>query len=845
MKKNKDILWLIGLVLIVVLLGSWGNIFGSTTDWLSQHTSFFSYFRSLILENHTLNLPNLAIHLGAGENIFYFSYYGLYNPIVLFSCFFPHIPMAHFLIIIMIFFLILDVILFHRWLQYHQFSRSVCLVSSILFIMALPLIFQSHRQIMFVSYFPFLLLSLCGVDEYMDKRRLSILAIGITLLFLTSYYYALGSSIVLFFYFLYRNIKNKQTFKEWKKSILGIIPSVLTGLLMAMILLLPTFYVILNGRSETSINLSIKSILPRFDIKTLLYDSYGLGLTFISFFALGYGVMQKEKEKKILSILIAITLSSPLLILLLNGGLYIRPKVLIPFLPLLGLLIANLLEDIKKNQKKIPIKLLTFLSLCYIFLSFLFYTKDGYIVLALIDLGVLLFSFFLYQKKKKFIYFVIPICLVAIIYNVSSNKCEKYISHSLYDALNNEEIVHQLGEIYQKDKEISLYRTNKLTNASQSLNKIYDLRQKQTSVYSSVENQYFAKFYQEQLFNAIPSRNNLMLTSSSSLLFNTFMGVKYLIGKNHIPNTYQKIEATTDLYQNIDVYPMIYGSTKLVNKATFDTSDKIGKTNFLMFSTVVDDTKNEVVEEKIKEDNTYIDFQQLIKQLDGKKIKDGYQFHLAKRKKMTLSLTKPLENNLLLISFQIKNKVSCQEVDRFIEINGLSNKVTCDDWLYKNDNYQFDYVISDTNDSIDMVIEKGDYEIGDIHLYTLDVNELKKRKNELTVVSNFTSKKDKFTFDITLDDDGYLVTSLPYDEGYTIKVDDSITKKELVNTAFLGAKLDKGTHHIEITYQAPLSRFGKMLSEVGVICFITLMILDNKNRRKENAKIFWTKNSRE
>jgi len=195
-----------------------------------------------------------------------------------------------------------------------------------------------------------------------------------------------------------------------------------------------------------------------------------------------------------------------------------------------------------------------------------------------------------------------------------------------------------------------------------------------------------------------------------------------------------------------------------------------------------------------------------------------------------------IDSKVLLLTFDIKNKENCQEKDCFIEINGISNKVTCDDWLYKNNNYQFSYAFSPTKDSIDVIIEKGSYEIDNIHFYSFAIDEIKKRKEELIPVENFTSKIDSFLFDISLEKDGYLVTSLPFDLGYTIKVDGMIVENEIVNTAFLGAKLKKGNHHIEIIYQAPLANLGKLLSGLGVLSFFILMLIDYKSRENRKCK---------
>ena len=101
MKKKFDYHYLYIAVITFFLIMAFTNPFeflGSRIDWVSQHTIFPEYFRNLFYETKQL-FPNFAPHLGAGENIYFLSYYGLWNPIILVSYLFPHIPMYLYLII--------------------------------------------------------------------------------------------------------------------------------------------------------------------------------------------------------------------------------------------------------------------------------------------------------------------------------------------------------------------------------------------------------------------------------------------------------------------------------------------------------------------------------------------------------------------------------------------------------------------------------------------------------------------------------------------------------------------------------------------------------------------------
>src|SRR5659263_326751 len=69
-------------IIFVFFLTRSTYVYGSMTDWAQQHWVFPEYFRNLFYANHDL-FPSFACNLGGGQNIFNFSYYGLYSPIML------------------------------------------------------------------------------------------------------------------------------------------------------------------------------------------------------------------------------------------------------------------------------------------------------------------------------------------------------------------------------------------------------------------------------------------------------------------------------------------------------------------------------------------------------------------------------------------------------------------------------------------------------------------------------------------------------------------------------------------------------------------------------------------
>lgn len=68
------------------------GVFGSSIDWISQHSTLADYFRKRFYATGNL-FPDFAWNLGGGQNIYRFAYYGLLSPTMLLSYLFPFIPM--------------------------------------------------------------------------------------------------------------------------------------------------------------------------------------------------------------------------------------------------------------------------------------------------------------------------------------------------------------------------------------------------------------------------------------------------------------------------------------------------------------------------------------------------------------------------------------------------------------------------------------------------------------------------------------------------------------------------------------------------------------------------------
>lgn len=78
-------------------------------------------------------------------------------------------------------------------------------------------------------------------------------------------------------------------------------------------------------------------------------------------------------------------------------------------------------------------------------------------------------------------------------------------------------------------------------------------------------------------------------------------------------------------------------------------------------------------------------------------------------------------------------------------------------------------------------------------------------------------------------DGGLLFTSVPYDEGYTVYVDDKETEYLSVNDGFIAVPLSEGEHSIEMVYYPPGLNAGMLITLFGWLVFTLMIVVSQKN----------------
>ena len=818
---NLAILVIFFLVFITILiLCTKNSIYGSKLDYVDQHYMIPEYFRTLFYSSKEL-FPNFALNLGMGQNIYNFSYYGLYSPIILLSYLLPFIRMSTYIQITSIVCIIIDIILFYRYISNHYENKLIRFISTFILLTSASLVLHSHRHIMFINYMPFLILGFIAIDNYFNKNKKTLLMISIILIILTSYFFSVSSLISLILYAIFIYLKNNEfKFKDFiytflKLSIYFIIP-----IMISAILLFPTLSAILSNRLDNNITtLFTNLILPNLSFEYLLYSSYSLGLTSSFILAIANGLLSKQKEYKFLSITFIILGFFPIFIYILNGGMYINAKVLIPMIPLAIILLSKLFSDIiSKNIRLIPLLVMT------IILSLIGSINFNFDRVYLIDITFLLLCLVLTIKRKsKVVFFMIILMSTVNLFFV--NVIDKLETKDQIETQYNENIKKLIP------KNTNLEKTHvEIKENINDTNNIRDINEMKTTMYSSLTNKFYNNFYWNEINNNNPYRNSTIISGTDNIFYNIYTNTKNYVTKNNAPIGYElmKEEKNYKLYQNSDIFSTIYANSNLMSLNEYKKLSYPYSTESLLNYTIVNDNN---ITSNYKTNIKEINYSE--EKIPFVKRNNKYSFKLDKQMKYTIPLENNYQNKILMISFDMDYSQKCSLGDTYIIINGVKNTLTCKSWKYHNQNYTFDYVLSSNNiNSLDITISKGQFVIKNIKAYEIDYNNLK-NINKTHDNLNITSiKENQINGTINVTRDSYLNINIPYDKGFEIYIDNIKQDYELINTAFMGTKISKGIHEVKIIYNSPMLKQSKIISLIGVILFTITIVID-KIKKKE------------
>ena len=782
-----------GIILISIMKGT-GNLYGSTVDWLAQHSVFPDVFRQTFYESKQL-IPNFLFQTGGGQNAFLFTYYGFLSPVILFSYLLPFVDMTTYMIGASIVLYLSTGILVFVFLKRH-FSETKAFAAAIVFLTLPPVNYHFHHHIMFVWYLPFLMMGLIGLDYYFEKKKRMLFIVGTFCLILTNYYFSVSSLVCLFVYAVYHLLQDEpwqfQKFfrKFWKVVYLFVLP-----VLLSAFVLLPTAYALFTNGRSFAVSENIENLfLP--NLKDSFFDSFGMGLTGIMLVAILGNLTSKGLKKcdAFLNGFLMVIIMCPIFSYVLNGMLYVRGKVLIPFAILAVYVFCLFIEKMGKQEirlKRTSVCVATFVILCAPVSN-----ENKWVCMCI---ALSLAAAVMLRRKPMALYACAAAVLLITSFAENKNR-EQYVSMDFYEELYQDEVEDLMA--YAED---DWYRTNVSYQEKHLGNKVYGNKFFGSSVYSSTSNGFYQNFYKNYMGNNERYRNCFITCGAKNELFYTFMGTRYIIGKTDPGLYYEKVAEREHLglYENRAAYPIVYKNSRTMSETDFDLSEFPYTAELLMTHTVV-------------KEGHHTEYQSVIEPCD---VSENYQFIQKEPETYEIELNETYRNRLLYLTFDINNEGEYRNInDVSISINGVKNKLTKDTWQYYNGNTRFDYVIPlENTTTLKVEITEGLYDIQNLHMYTSPIFSEKYSEAEELKVDTFSGE---ITCRMDAQNGDYLVTSIPYDKGFTDYINGRPAVVELVNKAFVGVQLEEGDNEVVIQYRSPLFRLGTAVSLLGLMLLV-------------------------
>lgn len=804
--------------------------FGAELDWADQHYAIPDYFRKLFYETGEL-FPSFAPNIGAGENIYYLSFYGLFSPVILISYLLPFVSMEVYIEISSALLCWLGAALFYRFMRRrHGPGRSLLL--TVAYLTASPIFFHAHRHIMFVSYMPFLILALEAVDDYFEGRRKWTLVLWPALIILTSWFYSVAALVAVTVYGVYRYLSLKEKFdvRDFFKNAACFAGRIITSVMIAGVLLLPTVHVLLSGRDESNSGVSLKDLLPTVSTEAMGYSPYSMGLGAFALFAVIWAVVSKGgKARRFLGIVFTAISCLPVIAYILNGTMYIEYKVFIPFIPLALILCGELLSEL--DGRKLPLASLCVYS-AFILTSTLFgvmHISENYVSLAklgmVIDTGLLLVGASLYWFKgwKAPLSAVLVAMPLAVF--IPLNNQDELVPLEKLDYRTSPSLAALSRTASEQDG--NLWRSTIGEQRVDTVNVIPDTGFYGSYIYSSLHHKGYNDFYFNVMHNENEFRNSALTTRSQNRFFTAFMGERWLISGNETaPYGYELVSADGGyyLYENRDVLPV--GRTgRTLGDDVFAELNSAEQMEALCRYVITGSGGS------YEGSVTDMGLTDLPSDSAISKTEDGWRVTSDKK----LTLTKPLDievpdGKLLVLEMTCDNTVGERE-DARVTINGIRNTLTAPDWKYYNNNTLFTYVLPPCTE-LKFVFTKGDYALSELHAYLVDAPSA---EAEALITDRDATSGDTLRGKITCREDCWFELAVPYDEGFTATVDGEKCEIQCVDRSFMGFPLSAGEHEIEFTYKAPLQKAGKLMSLAGVIIFIGLTAWELIQKRRSGS----------
>ncbi len=825
-------------------------------DGWSQHYKAYIYYGEYLRElfrnifiNHTFEIPQWDFSIGEGADILgTFSYYVMGDPITLLCVFVPSKYMYIFYNISIILRLYLAGFVFSLLCFRFTDNKTAVLGGALSYVFCFWSLFNSVRHIYFLNpmiYFPLVVM---GIEKVINNENPLLLTISVLISSISNFYFFYNIVLLTVIYVVVRLIYlYSKDIKILLNKLLLIFKYSLFGVLIAAVLLLPilNFYLqdsrlsIDFGKHLTyPLNYYLK--LPSMFLSTSREYWLCMGYASPVLLALITSIFNWKNNKFIncLNVIGILMILFPLFGQIMNGFSYISNKWCFGLSLLMSYSLTKQWDEIKNLKVINFICLALLLGACVVLgLGLNLYVP---IIIALI---FLLVSCFISKNNK---YILIPLIIICISFNAYNQYSESGSNYASYATTYEEDKnILESSEAYYfseyiEDKDDSFFRysgTSITQNAAilfntHSVDYYWSLGNGSISEYRNimeVDEYLLQKFY----------------GYSNNFILNTLANVKYYLTQKDydgvLPYGFVKIDSfdSYDLYINEYNLPFGYTYEEAISYDDWNKLSTVEKQELLTKQIVIDEGEDNIANLSTREVNYEIE------EVEGLKIEDNKVVVDSEDAYILIRYDDATDGEIYLSIKGLKykdNKNWLKDPNDASSISIEANNVNKYLSIYSNDSryyngredFTFDLGLSSSNNTIKISFgEIGIYGFDNIIVSCLPLNEYKEDIEKLK-----SDTFDELSFDtntisgtIDLDDDKYLLLTIPYSKGWTAYVDGVETDLLNANVSYTALKLCAGKHEIVLKYSTPYLKEGLIISCVGILLYVVDYLI--KKRKHE------------
>lgn len=690
------------------------------------------------------------------------------------------------------------------------------------------------RHAMYWDFFTdamfWLILLLLGVEKIIRKESKGVFVVGIAANLITNFYFAYVNFILAFFYILLRFVikfnKNEQSpVKQITQyCYLGII-----GFLISAFAFIPSIIAYLdNYRPEYT------DIIPLLDFTdNILFNSRVL---FLPVFIVIMVCFIRFYKYPVFLFFVVISITGTFLHFIPHVGSmfngFSAPQNRWEYIVCLAF--GGVAAFIFQHVKEVKTKDVLFGAFAYTLLAIGFIEYDGYSfnqmfgwVIPITSVCFIIIFLLLRNKMTLFISIILVMSLSANIFQavrlMTPPKDGELASESVLlnsDIYNSSE-QRQLVEEMKKNNETEHSRIDWMVPLRNNTPIVQDYDG--MSVYSSILNNNLLFFYYDYAEVSMDreSVSRYATLGDSANLMSMFDGQFYMREKatKTVPYGFTPLLESERYvaYENQLLLPSFrktnvrYDANELLQKSVLTREHA-------MLSGVIVEKSNENSAEQLEAmELHHYSIQAVNATYDGGKLtvdQDGGG--------LEISLDHPMKEGDLYVSFYIDG---IRKQDEFLlEVNEYQTLRKESDSIYRT-NINDLTVRIEANDTIKFKLPKGNYDLKNLRIFHEDytvlreVHERYKEEEALPLKWENGLVKGEVSSEET---DEMIVTPIPYEKGWSLKINGDKVPIEKVNYAFIGIPLEAGVNEIQMTYYPPYFGWavGLTVSGIGMLGFL-------------------------